>query len=150
MEVNNSVASSTSDIISFRAQGENGRNRERVTERARKKGEYNGRDARWRIIRVRGSLSRLLPRVSSLVIDVSPSPRFAAILMSTMTVSEYVDEAKLKTVHSKVPRECIIYECIKRNSIRSGIKSVAFLRFSLTSFSLVLFILMHFKTSLSS
>lgn len=161
--MNNSAASShTSHIISFGVQGGNKRNRGRKRERKRKGGVKEGekgeqQSAHWRIIPVRGGLNRLLPRVSSLVIDVSPS-RFAHPVpfyaCGYYNVDSDTPEIRRSEASERDPariRECIIYECIRRNSIRRGIKSAGFPPISLTSISLSLFpsssslFLMHFE-----
>lgn len=61
-----------------------------------------------------------------------------AILMSTATLG--IRRPRWEDARSRaVRRECIIYECIRRNSIRSGIKSGAFPTISFT------FLLAHFE-----
>lgn len=121
--MNNSVASSTSDVISFRVREEKERNRE----------GGRGRRARLGIIRCS---RRTKPLVAASFIVRNRRLTFAvhhryaipeAILMPTE--SKYSDGGIEHTsTATRQPEGCIIYECIKRNYIRSGIKSADFSR----------------------
>ena len=110
--MNNSVASSTSDVISFHVREENERNRE----------GGRGRQARLGIIRC-SRRTKLLVAVSFTVrnrrLAFTVRHHYAileAILMSTVTFEiRRWTEPRWHTLNATRTRECIIYECIKEN-----------------------------------